>query len=94
MTRLSYRPIAHDDLDLFAEFLADGEATRYLIVPRPHTRAEASALLDRWVAQHEGELGMYTASLGAETIGWVGLSPDLPVPPTFFFGCSTLSENQ
>ncbi len=72
MSRLTYRAITHDDLDLFAEFLADEEATRYLIVPRPHTRAESSALLDRWVAQHEGDLGMYTASLGAETVGWVG----------------------
>jgi RimJ/RimL family protein N-acetyltransferase len=70
--RLTYRPIAHDDLDLFAAFLADEEATRYLIVPRPHTRAEASTLLDRWVAQHEAPLGMYTATLGDETVGWVG----------------------
>ena len=72
MTRLTYRPIGHDDLDLFAEFLADDEAVRYLIVPRPHSRAESAALLDRWVAQHEGELGMYTASLGDEPVGWVG----------------------
>ena len=52
--RLRYRPVQHGDLDLFAEFLADEEATRYLIVPRAHTRPEAAALLDRWAAQHDG----------------------------------------
>jgi len=51
---LTFRPMCHDDLDLFAEFLGDPECVRYLIVPRPHTRAESGALLDRWVAQHEG----------------------------------------
>jgi RimJ/RimL family protein N-acetyltransferase len=75
VSRLVYRPIAHDDLDLFAEFLADAEATKYLIVPRPHTRPEAAALLDRWVAQHDGTIGMYTALFGGETVGWVGFAP-------------------
>jgi RimJ/RimL family protein N-acetyltransferase len=75
VSRLVYRPIAHGDLELFAEFLADADATRYLIVPRPHTRPEAAALLDRWVAQHDGTIGMYTALLGGETVGWVGFAP-------------------
>jgi len=70
--RLRYRPVQHDDLDLFAEFLGDEEATRYLIVPRAHTRAEAAALLDRWAAQHDGTIGMYTALAGDEVVGWVG----------------------
>ena len=70
--RLRYRPVQHDDLDLFAEFLGDEEATRYLIVPRAHTRPEAAALLDRWAAQHDGTIGMYTALAGDEVVGWVG----------------------
>ncbi len=70
--RLRYRPVRHDDLDLFAAFLADEEATRYLIVPRAHTRPEAAALLDRWAAQHDGTIGMYTALDADEVVGWVG----------------------
>lgn len=70
--RLRYRPVRHDDLDLFAAFLADEEATRYLIVPRAHTRPEAAALLDRWVAQHDGAIGMYTVLAGDDTVGWTG----------------------
>jgi RimJ/RimL family protein N-acetyltransferase len=72
VSRLEYKPIAHDDLPLFAEFMADPDSTRYLIVPRAHTYAESAALLDRWVAQHDGELGMYTLMLGGETVGWAG----------------------
>ena len=72
MERLTYRPVAHDDLDLFAAFLADPECVRHLIVPRIHSRAEASTLLDRWVAQHDGTIGMYTVLEGDETVGWVG----------------------
>lgn len=70
--RLSYAPIAHADLELFAEFMADAECTRYLIVPRPHTHAESSTLLDRWVAQAPGDIGMVTLRDGGETIGWAG----------------------
>jgi RimJ/RimL family protein N-acetyltransferase len=70
--RLTYRPVRHDDLDLFADFLADEQATRYLIVPRAHTRAEAAALLDRWAAQHDGTIGMYTALHDGRPVGWVG----------------------
>lgn len=72
MSRLTYRPIEHADLDTFANFMADEEATRYLIVPRPHTAAESAALFDRWVAQSNGEIGMHVALLGEETVGWVG----------------------
>ena len=64
--------MCHDDLDLFAEFLGDPECVRYLIVPRPHTRAESSVLLDRWVAQHESGIGMFTVLDGDETVGWAG----------------------
>ena len=72
MERLTYRPVAHDDLDLFAVFLADPECVRHLIVPRVHSRAESSTLLDRWVAQHDGTIGMYTVLAGDDTVGWVG----------------------
>ncbi len=70
--RLRYRPVHHEDLDLFATFLGDDEATQYLIVPRAHTRPEAAALLDRWAAQHDGTIGMYTALAGDDVVGWVG----------------------
>jgi RimJ/RimL family protein N-acetyltransferase len=70
--RLTYRPVVHEDIELFAAFLGDPEAVRYLIVSRPHTRAEAATLLDRWVAQHDGRIGMYTALDGGEPVGWVG----------------------
>ncbi len=73
--RLRYRPVAHDDLDLFAGFLADEEATRYLLVPRAHTRHEAAALLDRWIARHDGTIGMYTLLDGADPVGWSGYVP-------------------
>ena len=70
--RLGYRPVRHEDVDLFAEFLSDEETTRYLIVPRAHSRAEAAALLDRWASQHDGTIGMYTVLEGDRPVGWVG----------------------
>jgi RimJ/RimL family protein N-acetyltransferase len=70
--RLGYRPVRHEDLDLFADFLAGEETTRYLIVPRAHSRAEAAALLDRWAAQHDGTIGMYTVLDRGRPVGWVG----------------------
>ena len=70
--RLGYRPVSHQDLDLFADFLGDEETTRYLIVPRAHSRAEAATLLDRWAAQHDGTIGMYTVLERDRPVGWVG----------------------
>ena len=70
--RLAFRAVRHDDLDLFASFLADEEATRYVIVPRAHTRPEAAALLDRWVAQRDGRIGMYTVLDDCDIVGWSG----------------------
>jgi RimJ/RimL family protein N-acetyltransferase len=70
--RLEFRPVTVADLDALAAFLADEAATRYLIVPGAHTRAETAALLDRWAASHEGTIGMYTAFDGDETVGWAG----------------------
>jgi RimJ/RimL family protein N-acetyltransferase len=70
--RLSYRPISLDDLEPYAEFLADPECTRYLLVPEPHSHEQSQSLLERNVAQHDGTIGMYTLHDGAELIGWVG----------------------
>ena len=72
MERLSYRPISLDDLDPYAEFLADAECTRYLLVPEPHSREVSQSLLERSVAAHDGTIGMYTLSDGDELIGWAG----------------------
>jgi RimJ/RimL family protein N-acetyltransferase len=56
-----------EDLDAFAEFVADPECTRYLLNPAPRPRVEAEAALERWI-----EVDMQTALDGDETIGWVG----------------------
>lgn len=72
MKRLGYRPISLDDLDAYAEFLADPECTRYLLVPEPHSREESRALLERNVERHDGTIGMYTLHDGAVLVGWAG----------------------
>jgi RimJ/RimL family protein N-acetyltransferase len=71
-SELSYRPISLDDFEPYAEFLADPECTRYLLVPEPHTREESRALLERDVEKHDGTIGMYTVHDGAELVGWAG----------------------
>jgi len=58
--RLSYRPISLEDFEPYAEFLADPECTRYLLVPEPHSREQSRSLLERNVEQHDGTIGMYT----------------------------------
>jgi RimJ/RimL family protein N-acetyltransferase len=70
--RLSYRPISLDDLEPYAEFLADPDCTRYLLVPEPHSRELSRRLLERNVEQHDGTIGMYTLHDGAELVGWAG----------------------
>ncbi len=72
MGRLTYRPIALDDLEPYAEFLADPECTRYLLVPEPHSRDVSLALLKRSVAEHDGTIGMSTLHNGDELVGWAG----------------------
>jgi RimJ/RimL family protein N-acetyltransferase len=72
MEGLSYRAISLDDLEPYAEFLADPECTRYLLVPEPHTREQSRSLLERNVEQHDGTIGMYTLHDGAELVGWAG----------------------
>jgi RimJ/RimL family protein N-acetyltransferase len=68
--RLSYRPISLDDFEPYAEFLADRDCTRYLLVPEPHSRELSRSLLERNVEQHDGSIGMYTLHDCAELIGW------------------------
>lgn len=72
MKRLSYRPISLDDLEPYAEFLADPECTRYLLVPGAHSREQSEGLLARNVEQHDGTIGMYTLHDGSELVGWAG----------------------
>jgi RimJ/RimL family protein N-acetyltransferase len=70
--RLSYRPISLDDLEPYAEFLADPECTRYLLVPGAHSRELSQSLLERNVEEHDGTIGMYTLHDGSELVGWAG----------------------
>lgn len=72
MARLSLRPISLDDFALYAEFLADPECTRYLLVPEPHAPELSQALLERSVAAHDGTIGMYSLFEEREPIGWAG----------------------
>jgi RimJ/RimL family protein N-acetyltransferase len=75
--RLSLRPVQQDDLDPWATFLGDPNATRLLHFPRPHTREEAAALLERTIARADGAAAMYTVQLRetGDTIGFVGYTP-------------------
>jgi RimJ/RimL family protein N-acetyltransferase len=70
MERLSYRTMSMEDLDAFAEFVADPECTRYLLNPVPRPRDEARVALRHWI-----EVGMQTALDGEEIVGWVGYVP-------------------
>jgi RimJ/RimL family protein N-acetyltransferase len=70
--RLSYRPISLEDFESYAEFLADPESTRYLLVPEPHSRGLTRSLLERNIEQHDGTIGMFTLLDGAELVGWAG----------------------
>ncbi|MDX6450428.1 MAG: hypothetical protein QOH16_477 [Gaiellaceae bacterium] len=72
MKRLSYRPISLEDFESYAEFLADPESTRYLLVPEPHSRELTRSLLERNIEQHDGTIGMFTLLDGAELVGWAG----------------------
>jgi RimJ/RimL family protein N-acetyltransferase len=65
--RLTYRPMAAEDLDDFADFLADEACVRYLINSEIRSRAEASDALERWIA-----VGMEALLDGGETVGWAG----------------------
>ena len=73
--RLALRPLAERDLDAWADFLGDPEATRLLHSPEPvHDRGRLEAGLRRWVDLADGPVGMYTVTLreSGETTGFVG----------------------
>jgi RimJ/RimL family protein N-acetyltransferase len=70
MERLTYRAMSMEDLDAFAEFVADPECTRYLLNAAPRARDEAQVALERWI-----DVGMQTALDGDEIVGWVGYVP-------------------
>jgi RimJ/RimL family protein N-acetyltransferase len=72
VARLSYRPISLDDFEPYAEFLADPDCTRYLLVPESHSRELSRSLLERNVGQHDGTIGMYTLHDDDELVGWAG----------------------
>ena len=76
--RLELRRLSEDDLDAWADFLADAEATRLLHTPEPVLdRKRALDGLRRWVAMAEGPVGMYTLfeRASGETVGFVGFIP-------------------
>jgi RimJ/RimL family protein N-acetyltransferase len=80
--RLELRPLAEDDLDAWADFLGDPDATRLLHTPEPVAdRDRAAAGLSRWVALFDDPVGMYSLGLRetGETAGFVGFAPgELP----------------
>ena len=76
--RLDLRLLSEDDIDAWADFLGDPEATRLLHTPEPvRDRERASASLQRWVQMIEGPIGMYALTLRdtGETVGFVGFVP-------------------
>jgi [ribosomal protein S5]-alanine N-acetyltransferase len=75
--RLHLRPVERADLDPWAAFLADSGATRLLHFPKPHSREESNALLERTIARADGAVAMYAVRLreAGDTVGFVGYSP-------------------
>ena len=76
--RLDLRLLAEDDIEAWADFLGDPEATRLLHTPEPvQDRERALAGLRRWVELAEGPIGMYSLAArdSAETVGFVGFIP-------------------
>jgi RimJ/RimL family protein N-acetyltransferase len=73
--RLELRLLSEDDLDAWADFLGDAEATRLLHTPDPVVdRERQQAGLHRWISMAEGDVGMYTLveRESGETVGFVG----------------------
>jgi RimJ/RimL family protein N-acetyltransferase len=73
--RLGLRLLSEDDLDAWADFLGDAEATRLLHTPDPvHQPERVRGSLSRWVGMTQGDIGMYAVIDRAtgETVGFVG----------------------
>jgi RimJ/RimL family protein N-acetyltransferase len=76
--RLDLRLLSEEDLDAWADFIGDPEATRLLHSPNPvEDREVALAALRRWVEMADGPIGMYSLTLHetGETVGFVGFIP-------------------
>ena len=76
--RLDLRLLSEDDIDAWADFLGDPEATRLLHTPEPvRDRELALAGLQRWIEMIEGPIGMYSLTVRdtGETVGFVGFVP-------------------
>lgn len=75
--RLSLRPLEDRDLDAWAAFLGDPEATRLVHFPEPVDRRLSKQLLSRTIARADGVRAMYAVGVRetGETAGFVGYSP-------------------
>jgi RimJ/RimL family protein N-acetyltransferase len=76
--RLDLRHLSEDDIEPWADFLGDPEATRLLHTPEPvEDRERALAGLRRWVELAEGPIGMYSLAVrdSGESVGFVGFVP-------------------
>lgn len=76
--RLDLRLLSEDDIDAWADFLGDPEATRLLHTPEPVRDRELTlAGLQRWIEMIEGPIGMYSLTVRdtGETVGFVGFVP-------------------
>jgi len=76
--RLDLRLLSEDDLDAWADFLGDPEATRLLHSPEPvQDRERALAGLRRWMEMAKGPIGMYSLTVRdtGEKVGFVGFIP-------------------
>jgi RimJ/RimL family protein N-acetyltransferase len=75
--RLFLSPVEAADLDPWAAFLADPQATRLLHFPDPHSREESEGLLARTIARADGDVAMYAVRRreDGDTVGFVGYLP-------------------
>ena len=74
--RLVLEPLSRGDEAAWAALLADERIVRSLHFPDPHTRAQASDLLERTIERARGDVAMYTARLRerGEVAGFVGFA--------------------
>jgi RimJ/RimL family protein N-acetyltransferase len=75
--RLLLRPLSERDLDAWAAFLADPQATRLLHTPQPiPDRGRALVSLLGWMEQFEDPVGMYSVDVreSGESAGFVGFA--------------------
>ncbi len=75
--RLFLRVVQGGDIDAWAEFLSDPDATRLVHFPDPHDREQSERLLERTIARADADMAMYAVLVRdtRETAGFVGYSP-------------------